>query len=64
MPITRVFLDWKRPALVAAAEFLIARNGSSGVLDLGNVVLAVPGSRAGRRMLEIRCGCAKNAAWF
>ena len=53
MPIRRIFLDWGRTALVAAADYLIARFGSHGVLDLQDVVLAVPGGRAGRRLLEI-----------
>jgi hypothetical protein len=51
--ITRVFLDWARPALPAAVEWLIEQSSAAGQLDLGNVVLALPGARAGRRLLEI-----------
>ena len=53
MNITRVFLDWDRPCLPAAVEYLLRRFGSPGSLDLRNVVIAMPGSRAGRRLLEI-----------
>lgn len=53
MGITRVFLDWNRPVLAAAADYLAERFGAAGQLDLENVVLALPGSRAGRRLLEI-----------
>jgi RecB family exonuclease len=53
MAITRVFLDWSRPALAAAVDYLVQRFASAGQLDLKNVVLALPGGRAGRRLLEI-----------
>ena len=49
----RIFLDWTRPALAAAVDFLAQRFASAGQLDLANVVLALPGGRAGRRLLEI-----------
>ena len=53
MHINRVFLNWSRPGLVAAVDYLVERFGSPGELDLANVVVAVPGGRAGRRLLEI-----------
>src|SRR5208282_5092487 len=53
MPINRVFLNWNRPGLVTAVDYLAERFGSPGELDLANVVMAVPGGRAGRRLLEI-----------
>ena len=53
MPITRVFLDWSRPALPAAVEFLIERYARDGLLDLDPVILVLPGARAGRRILEL-----------
>jgi ATP-dependent helicase/nuclease subunit B len=53
MPINRVFLNWNRPALVATAEYLAQQYSAAGTLDLGNVVVALPGGRAGRRLLEI-----------
>jgi len=53
MSIKRVFLDWNRPALAAAVDYLIERFAEKGQLDLQNVILALPGSRAGRRLLEI-----------
>jgi ATP-dependent helicase/nuclease subunit B len=53
MAITRIFMDWNRPALAAAADYLVGRFAAAGELDLAPVVLALPGGRAGRRLLEI-----------
>lgn len=52
MPIKRVFLGWKRPALIAAADYLVEQYRAPGALDLSGVLLAVPGGRAGRRLEE------------
>jgi len=49
----RVFLGWDRPGLAAAVDHLVGKSGRPGALDLGNVVVAVPGGRAGRRLLEL-----------
>jgi inactivated superfamily I helicase len=56
MPLLRHFLDWSEPALPAAARWLIDRfvgTSSNGQLDLSGVIVVLPGSRAGRRLLEI-----------
>jgi RecB family exonuclease len=53
MSVERVFIDWGRPALAAAVDYLVERFGAPGVLDLERVVLALPGGRSGRRLLEI-----------
>lgn len=53
MSIAREFLDWRRPALSSAAEFLLGRHRAPAVFDLGAVLVVVPGSRAGRRLLEL-----------
>ena len=53
MPITRTFLDWDRPALIATVEYLLHRYRRSNVLDLRNAVLVLPGGRAGRKLTEI-----------
>lgn len=53
MPITRHFLDWNKPALPAAADYLINRYANGDQLDLSRVILVFPGRRAGRRMLEL-----------
>ena len=45
----RVFLGWDRPLLAAAADHLVERFGD----DLHDVVLALPGRRAGRRLEEL-----------
>lgn len=53
MPITRHFLDWRKPALASAAEYLLAKYRREKRLDLRGVIIAVPGARAGRRLLEV-----------
>jgi hypothetical protein len=53
MPIARHFIDWSQPALPAAADWLVARAAHDRVLDLGRTIVVVPGSRAGRRLLEL-----------
>ncbi|MCA9175079.1 MAG: PD-(D/E)XK nuclease family protein [Planctomycetales bacterium] len=53
MPISRKFLDWTAPALVGAAEYVIERYRDGQQLNLDAVLMVVPGSRAGRRLLEI-----------
>lgn len=53
MPIRREFIDWSRPALREAAAYLVRRYRRDQSLDLRNVVVAMPGGRAGRRLLEI-----------
>jgi len=53
----RVFLGWDRPGLAAAVDYLVRRVpsgcGRPGTLDLGGAIVAVPGARAGRRLLEL-----------
>lgn len=58
MVVTRRFLDWKRPALVSAAEWLREKyrrkdEASTRTLDLRGLIVVVPGGRAGRRLLEL-----------
>lgn len=53
MPITRTFLDWLRPALPALADHLLNGYDSQSTVDLSNVLMAVPGGRAGRRLQEL-----------
>ena len=53
MPMRRVFLDWRQPALAAAADFLAWTHGRAEELDLSRVIVVLPGARAGRRLLEI-----------
>lgn len=53
MPITRKFLGDEQPALAAAADYLLSRYLQEGVADFSNVVVVVPGARAGRRLLEL-----------
>lgn len=53
MPVTRKFLDWDRPALPAAAAYLLDQYAMMGAADLSRVVVVVPGRRAGRRLMEL-----------
>ncbi|MGA2034109.1 MAG: hypothetical protein ABSG68_17845 [Thermoguttaceae bacterium] len=63
MSFQRIFLDWRRPCLAAAAEYLAERFAAARALELDNVVLAVPGSRAGRRLLELLVDLAEGRKW-
>jgi len=45
----RVFLGWNDPLLPAAADWLVAEHGD----DLGELLVALPGARAGRRLGEL-----------
>jgi ATP-dependent helicase/nuclease subunit B len=47
------FLGWVKPGLQTAAERLVATYEGGGELDLRQVVVVVPGQRAGRRLLEL-----------
>lgn len=51
--ITRIFLGWDQPLLVTTAEWLSQKYGRADELDLGQVLVVVPGRRAGRRLLEL-----------
>ena len=53
MSITRHFLDWSQQALPAVTAWLAERYRAEGQLDLGGVILVVPGGRAGRRLVEL-----------
>lgn len=54
MTMERHLLSWDQPCLAAAAEFLLNRpTQSPGVTDLRDLIVALPGSRAGRRLLEL-----------
>ena len=62
MPIKRVFLGWNRPALVVAADYLVQQYRSRTSIDLSEVILAVPGGRAGRRLEELLLQRSEAAA--
>jgi ATP-dependent helicase/nuclease subunit B len=53
VPIKREFLGWDRPALAVAVQRLERQYRMGPVLDLGNVIVVVPGQRAGRRLQEL-----------
>ncbi len=51
--ITRKFLGWERPLLESAVTWLAEKYSGRGDFDLSNVIVVVPGRRAGRRLLEM-----------
>lgn len=53
MPITRKFFDWREPALPQVVHWLCTTRGRDGFVDLDDVLLVVPGRRAGRRFEEL-----------
>jgi len=53
MPITRTFLDWSRPALVALCDHLLSQHIHAETVDLSNFLMVVAGGRAGRRLQEL-----------
>jgi len=53
MPIKREFLGLTRPPLQVAADYLIDRFARAGSLDMASAIVVVPGTRAGRRLLEL-----------
>ncbi len=53
MPIRRVFLGLDHPALPAAADHLLDKYRAGKAANLHDVIVVVPGRRAGRRLLEI-----------
>lgn len=57
--MARKFLTWNRPALAAAADYLFDRYATEQEARLADVVVAVPGARAGRRLLEILVDAAE-----
>lgn len=60
--LQRVFLGLEKPALVAAVDYLFQRYRHEATVDLSKVLLALPGQRAGRRLLEILVCESQHAA--
>ncbi len=60
-PIQHEFLGWDRPALPEAARRLAERYRQGHDLDLGRVLVVVPGQRAGRRLRELLAYQAEDA---
>lgn len=51
--LTPEFIGWEKPFLPEVAAWLVSRYTHGDMLDLSNVVVALPGARAGRRLLEL-----------
>ena len=60
MPITRRFIDWQQPALVAVVADLVAKTQVLGFCDLSQSIVVFPGHRAARRFLELLAGRTQN----
>jgi RecB family exonuclease len=52
MPLKTEFLGWQHPILNHAATYLVARYLKEGRFDLHNVLLVLPGGRAGRQLQQ------------
>lgn len=63
MGVTRKFLDWREPALSGAVDWLVSRYRVDRMVDLDETVVAFPGSRAGRRFLEILVRLCDERQW-
>jgi RecB family exonuclease len=61
MEIQREYLGWDRPALPEAARRLRDRYRQERDLDLGKVIVVLPGQRAGRRLQELLAFLAEDA---
>src|ERR1051326_4056029 len=59
-PIKREFLGWERPALAECVSRLVAGFRSGRSLNLGNVIVVLPGRRAVRRLLELLAFAAED----
>ena len=64
MPVSRHFLGWDRAALPEATEFLFREFAMLGRADFADVVVVVPGRRAGRRLLELLVDRAGDGCGF
>ena len=66
MPVRLEFHGWERPALPNAVDWLIGHYGSKHLVDMDQVVVVVPGNRAGRRLREILLARVEelNLAYF
>ena len=60
MPIHRLFIDWREPALIATVDYLCSRYAAGRLLDLQQVIVALPGGRAARRLLELLVDAAES----
>jgi hypothetical protein len=52
-PIAREFLGWDQPLLPSAVRWLAQKYARPDELNFGEVIVVVPGRRAGRRLLEL-----------
>jgi RecB family exonuclease len=53
MAITRTFLGWSEPILSAAIKYLVAQHRGGHTLNFKDISCALPGRRAGRKLLEL-----------
>lgn len=53
MALTCRFLGFSRPALAAAADYLIQRYRHAAAADMSRAIVVLPGRRAARRLLEV-----------
>ena len=51
--IKRIFIDWTKPCLKAVTKLLCDQYAAETTIDLSLLIITTPGSRAGRRLLEL-----------
>ncbi|MEZ4753508.1 MAG: hypothetical protein R3A13_04255 [Bdellovibrionota bacterium] len=56
----RIFIDWSKSCLKEAAKLLTEGRVAGSHINLSNVIVATPGARAGRRLLELLVFEAEN----
>lgn len=64
MPIAREMLDWSEPALPQAVGWLARNHARDGRFDLRELVVAMPGAEAGRRLLELLVAESHQRGWL
>jgi hypothetical protein len=64
MGLQRVFLGWDRPILWSALDWLAAHFRQGDRWDLSQLIIVLPSSLAGRRLLEYLVIQADEAKWY
>lgn len=63
MPIERFFLNWDKPLLWSALDWLAENYCQAGRWDLSQTIIVLPSSLAGRRLLEYLAIRADEERW-
>ncbi len=58
--VERHWLDWSRPALPAAVDWIVSRHAREGRIDLRQVILVTPAARSRKRLLQLLSDASKR----